>query len=157
MNGMVSAAIRRSGLIAATLCNTMCVYIEQEDDLLSGTSWRSDETPLGPLGISTLILEFNDKGEVVCCKIPYYCVVEMICDWIGAGMVYGGEKWTQDEPINYYHKVRAGRHFHRETESLIMKFLLCIQQMGLDEFHKMARCEGDYAYLAVDYNGLNVP
>ena len=100
--------------------------------------------------------DFGSNGEVIANKIPYVYVVEMVCDWIGAGMVYGGDKWTQDEPINYYHKVRAGRHFHRETETLIMKFLICIQQRGLGEFHKMARCEGDYAYLAVDYAGLHV-
>lgn len=64
MRGMVPAAIRRSGLIAATLCNTMCVYIEQEDEQLAGTLWWSDEVPLGPLGVNAMSLEFLDAGEV---------------------------------------------------------------------------------------------
>ena len=64
MGLMMHAAIRSSGLIAAILCNTMCVYIEQEDELLSGTSWFSDEVPLGPLGVSAMTLEFFEDGEV---------------------------------------------------------------------------------------------
>lgn len=101
--------------------------------------------------------DFGSNGDIITCKIPYKFVVEMVCDWVGAGMVYGGDKWTQDEPMNYYQKVRAGRHFHEETESLIVKFLLCIQQNGLDEFHKMARCDGPYSYLRSDYNGEYAP
>ena len=64
MRGWVPAAARCSGLIAATLCNTMCVYIEQENEQLSGTSWQSNEVPLGPLGVKTMTLEFLDNGEV---------------------------------------------------------------------------------------------
>ena len=85
-------------------------------------------------------------------KIPFQYVLEMVCDWIGAGMVYSGEKWTQEEPLNYYNKVRAGRHFHPETEALLVKFLEAIRDSGLDEFHRMARCEGDYAYIWMDYD-----
>ena len=81
----------------------------------------------------------------------------MICDWIGAGMVYSGEKWTQEEPLAYYEKVRAGRHFHPDTEALILRFLNCIKEKGPDEFHRMARCEPPYSYLRVDYNGEYVP
>lgn len=95
----------------------------------------------------------NNTGEVFPHKIPYKFVVEMICDWIGAGMVYSGEKWTQEEPLAYYIKMRAGRHFHPDTESLILQFLNCIKEKGLDEFHKMARCQSEYSYLRVNYGG----
>ena len=64
MRGWVPAAARCSGLIAVTLCNTMCVYIEQENEQLSGTSWQSDEVPLGPLGVNRMTLEFLDNGKV---------------------------------------------------------------------------------------------
>lgn len=101
--------------------------------------------------------DFDENGQVVAYKVPYRVVVEMVCDWIGAGMVYSGEKWTQEEPLAYYEKVRAGRHFHPETEELILRFLNCIKENGLDEFHKMARCEPPYSYLCVDYNGEYVP
>ena len=65
MRCMVPAIIRRGGLIAAALCNTMCVYIEEETEQLAGTLWRSDEVPLGPLGVTTLTLEFFSNGDVV--------------------------------------------------------------------------------------------
>ena len=88
--------------------------------------------------------DYGPDGEVIANKIPYKYVVEMVCDWIGAGKVYGGDKWTRQDPLNYYYKVRPGRHFHPETESLIIKFLKCIADNGLDEFHRMARLANDY-------------
>lgn len=101
--------------------------------------------------------DYGKNGEVIANKIPYKYVVEMICDWIGAGMVYSKGQWTQAEPIVYYYNVRAGRHFHPDTEQLIIRFLECIRDKGLDEFHMMARCKGEYAYLAVDYQGQYIP
>ena len=83
--------------------------------------------------------DFDGKGRVIAVKIPYQYVVEMICDWIGAGMVYGKDRWTQSSPLRYYKRVRQGRHFHPETEALIMEFLECIRDKGLKEFHKLAR------------------
>ena len=75
----------------------------------------------------------------------------MICDWIGAGKVYQKEAWTPESPMNHYRKMRKGRHFHPETDELIIKFLECIRDKGLDEFHKMARCEMGYASVRNDY------
>ena len=74
--------------------------------------------------------------------MPYKYVVEMICDWVGAGMIYNQGKWSRVEPLRYYYRVRAGRHFHPDTEELILKFLRCIRDEGLDAFHEMARREG---------------
>ena len=102
-------------------------------------------------------IDFADDGTFIVNKIPYEYVVEMVCDWIGAGKVYSKDKWTQHEPLRYYHKVRDGRHFHPETEELVLKFLNCISDKGLDEFHKMARGEGGYAYLRADYEGKHIP
>lgn len=101
--------------------------------------------------------DYGDNGEIIANKIPYKYVVEMVCDWVGAGMVYGGDKWTQHEPLKYYRKVRQERHFHPQTEILLIQFLNCIDEKGLDEFHKMARCQSPYSYLCVDYEGLYVP
>ena len=98
-------------------------------------------------------IDFNDEdGSLIFNKIPFVYVVEMICDWIGAGKVYGKETWTQHEPLKYYLKVRSGRHFAPETEALIMEFLNAIDKDGLEEFHRMAKCEGKYAYLQMDYD-----
>lgn len=81
----------------------------------------------------------NDTGKVFPHEIPYKYVVEMVCDWIGAGMVYSAERWNQHEPLTYFRKVRAGRHFHQDTEALLVTFLKCIDEKGLDAFHKMAK------------------
>ena len=81
----------------------------------------------------------------------------MICDWIGAGKVYDKDRWTNSSPIEYYNKVRSGRHFHSDTEELILRFLNAIASHGLYDFHKMAKGEGGYAYIRIDYEGEYVP
>lgn len=72
-------------------------------------------------------------------KIPYKYVVEMLCDWIGAGKVYVNEKWTQSEPYNYYVKVRDNRIIHPETEALIVTALELIRDNGLSNFHQIIK------------------
>ena len=79
--------------------------------------------------------DFEKDGIPFPHKIPYKYVVEMICDWIGAGQVYDKEKWTQSAPLNYYHKVRADRYFHKDTERLIIYFLKTIDAAGLESFY----------------------
>lgn len=71
-------------------------------------------------------------------KVPYKYVVEMICDWIGAGQVYSKEKWTQHEPLQYYNKVKSSRIIHPETERLILMFLNIIDKQGLKAFYEAA-------------------
>ena len=83
--------------------------------------------------------DFDSNGQVVANAIPFKYIVEMVCDWIGAGKTYSEEKWTQAEPLNYFNKVRAGRHFHPETEKVIMTLLGVIYYCGLDDFHKLCR------------------
>lgn len=97
-------------------------------------------------------IEFGENGNVIPLKIPFVYVVEMVCDWIGAGKVYSKDKWTQQEPLIYYKKVRDRRYFHPDTENLILAFLSAIDTKGLEEFHKMARGVGPYSYLKCDYD-----
>lgn len=77
-------------------------------------------------------IDYANDGGIIALKIPYKYVVEMICDWIGAGKVYGGGNWTQHDPLAYYEKVRKGRYFHPDTEALILKFLRRIDEAGFD-------------------------
>ena len=98
--------------------------------------------------------DFDEDGTIIANKIPSEYVIEMLCDWIGAGQVYSKEKWTQAEPLNYYNKVRAGRYFHPETEKLIVTLLEIIRDKGLDEFHRV--CRQRYP-LFTDYEGLYIP
>ena len=41
-------------------------------------------------------IDYGENGEIIAQKIPWKYVIEMICDWIGAGKVYGGEKWLNN-------------------------------------------------------------
>ena len=84
-------------------------------------------------------IDFDDNGNIIANKIPYDYVVEMICDWISAGIVYNKGKWNQSDPLDYYIKVRRGRHFNKKTEELILKFLNIINEEGLNTFHIMAK------------------
>ena len=83
--------------------------------------------------------DFADDGTIIANKIPVKYVIEMVCDWIGAGKVYSKDKWTQASPLEYYVKVRGGRYFHPDTEVLIMVMLGVINDRGLSEFHTYAR------------------
>lgn len=83
--------------------------------------------------------DFDSEGNIIANKIPYKYVVEMVCDWISAGMVYSGGNWTQSDTLDYYYKVRDGRHFHKDTEKLLVELLETIRDSGLDGFHKKVR------------------
>ena len=96
-------------------------------------------------------IDFFNDGTIIANRIPYIFVVEMVCDWIGAGKVYSKEAWTQHEPLAYYNKVRAGRHIHPDTEALILEFLTCIDISGLSDFHRMAKGLGSYAHIRANY------
>ena len=84
-------------------------------------------------------IDFDKNGSVITNRIPKKYVVEMMCDWIGAGKAYSKEKWTQAEPLEYFKKVEHGRHFHPETKNVIYRFLEVIRDYGLDDFHKIAK------------------
>ena len=85
--------------------------------------------------------DFGKDGAIIANPIPTRYVIEMVCDWVGAGMVYAKGTWKQSDPLDYYNKVRAGRHIHPKTEELILRLLVCIKEKGLSEFHKLARAE----------------
>lgn len=84
-------------------------------------------------------IDFDRDGSVVANKIPMKYVIEMVCDWVGAGKVYNKKKWTQADPLEFYNKVRSGRHFHPETEEVIVMLLNVIKDGGLKHFHKTCR------------------
>lgn len=71
-------------------------------------------------------------------KIPYEYVVEMVCDWVGAGIVYSKQKcdFTKPykEPMEYYQRFTGERIFHKETKELIEYFLCIIRDKGVNAF-----------------------
>lgn len=96
-------------------------------------------------------IDFGTNGEIIPQKIPYKYVVEMVCDYIGAGMVYNGDKWSESEPYDYWAKVKQIRHFHPDTEILLEFLLLVIKQQGLKVFYKTAQRNSKIIDLATDY------
>ena len=82
--------------------------------------------------------DFDDNGKVIANPIPFKYILEMICDWIGAGKAYEKE-WNRASPLVYYQIHRKGRHFHPDTEETIMYFLETMAIDGLDKFHEEAR------------------
>lgn len=88
--------------------------------------------------------DFEKNGVPFPHRIPYKYIVEMICDWIGAGQVYDLDEWSTETPWNYYWGVRQDRHFHEDTEEFIVKFLKIIRDEGLDAFYYCARLGFSY-------------
>jgi hypothetical protein len=91
-------------------------------------------------------------------KIPYEYVIEMICDWLGAGIVYSKQKVDFDkpysEPIEYYNKCKNERIFHPETQALIEFYLDNIRVFSINNFCKRVK-NGDYQ--KVDYTREYLP
>lgn len=83
--------------------------------------------------------DFADDGTIIANKIPVKYVIEMMCDWVGAGKVYSKDRWTTNTPYEYYLKVRQGRYFHPDTEALLLDCLYIIKDEGLDAYHQFAR------------------
>lgn len=86
--------------------------------------------------------DFDDNGDVIANKIPLHYVIEMICDWIGAGKVYAQDKqWSPLDMIDYYNSVRKARYFHPDTEAIILKYFDIIINKGMADFYQCARTD----------------
>lgn len=75
-------------------------------------------------------------------RIPYQYVIEMICDWLGAGIVYSGHKVKDNEPyrepLEFYNKKKGERIFHPETQKLIEDCLEMIAEESIGVFCEWA-------------------
>ena len=71
-----------------------------------------------------------------CVKMPYERVIEMFCDFVGAGKVYTKDAWTVKTPLDYWNKNCEGqRAMHHDSEKLIKKLLITLSEKeSLDEF-----------------------
>jgi len=76
-------------------------------------------------------------------KIPYQYVVEMLCDWLAAGIVYKKKKLSYNkpyhEPLEYYSNHQNERIFHKDTQELIEYFLKIIDEEGINQFCSTVR------------------
>lgn len=84
-------------------------------------------------------IDYASNGSLILVKIPYKYVVEMVCDWIGAGKAYNKGKWSEDMPMRHYKKQYQERHLHRDTDKLLYIFCDYIQKRGLKDFYILAK------------------
>lgn len=68
------------------------------------------------------IEDWPDKVAAV--KMPYKYVIEMFCDFVGAGKAYSGQKWNEDMPLDYYEKACKGKRLMHPTSESLLVFLL---------------------------------
>lgn len=61
----------------------------------------------------------NGTSEFIPIKMPYKYVIEMFCDRVGACIVYEGENFTQNSPLNYYNKFCNKILLHEDTRALL--------------------------------------
>jgi hypothetical protein len=76
----------------------------------------------------------NNGKEIIPLKMPYKDLIELICDWIGAGKAYNKGKWTQEEPWNYWCKNKDKMLFNQDTYIFINETLRYIKDYGWSNF-----------------------
>lgn len=81
------------------------------------------------------IEDYPDKIAAV--KMPYKYVIEMFCDFVGAGKAYNTTKWNEDMPLDYYEKAcRGKRLMHNDSENLLVLLLTKVKELRMKEFVK---------------------
>ena len=65
--------------------------------------------------------------------MPYKYAAEMICDKMAAGMVYLGDKWTQDWQISYYLKEREKSLIHPQVDKFMIAAFTEVSKKGIDK------------------------
>lgn len=66
-------------------------------------------------------------------KMPLRFVVEMFCDRVAAGKIYGGKSYTDRSPLEYFNRGRSRRSIHPETSELLERLLVMLAEKGEDE------------------------
>jgi hypothetical protein len=75
--------------------------------------------------------EYIIKATAV--KMPYKYVIEMFCDFIGAGKAYLKDKWNTESPLAYWKANCEGdRLMHSASENLL-KYLLTVMTDFINE------------------------
>lgn len=71
-----------------------------------------------------------------CVKMPYERIIEMFCDFVGAGKAYTKDAWTVNTPLDYWNKNCEGqRAMHSDSEKLIKKLLTTLSEKeNLEDF-----------------------
>lgn len=77
-------------------------------------------------------VDFTRNG-LMPAKMPVRYVYEMLCDRVGASMIYEGKKYNESFPLHYY---KGGQHsyvMHPDTRALLEELLVMVEEEGLDQ------------------------
>ena len=75
--------------------------------------------------------DYNPKTRrMEAVEMPLKYVKEMFCDRVAAGKIYLDDKYTNDNPIEYFLKGNAKTRMHPNTAKLLEGWLMMLQQEG---------------------------
>lgn len=64
--------------------------------------------------------------------MPYEYAVEMVCDQLAAGIIYGGDKWTKEYQLNYYMNRESKNIIHPQIDKYLKEIFTQVSQNGID-------------------------
>jgi len=70
------------------------------------------------------------SGEIMVHKMPYWDVIELICDWKAAGQAYNKDPWTNADPKKYWDRHKDKFKMHPDTWKLVDLLVTDIEQHG---------------------------
>lgn len=88
-------------------------------------------------------------------KIPYKYVIEMFCDFVGAGQAYNRNSWNSNMPLEYHLKTKGNRIYHPDTLYLLEVLFCRLKDLGVKDFFKWYKTdknalEGSYNIGIID-------
>ena len=95
--------------------------------------------------------ETNENGEWKPIKMPYKYVIEMFCDFLGAGKAYEGKSWTTKSPITYWTKMCEGKRLMHKDSLFLIKSLLETFKTFNNELDFYSWYKKERAFLKVRY------
>jgi hypothetical protein len=79
------------------------------------------------------------KEKTVFVQMPTKYLAEMICDRVGACMVYLGVEYTSDAPLEYYKSKNCSSQFHEVTATCLELWLSNFSKYGNEQALKMLK------------------
>jgi hypothetical protein len=82
-----------------------------------------------------------EKSVPIALEIPKQDLVELLCDWIGAGKTYNKDKWTKYTPIDYFFFVEPELFIHEKSKTWLKEKCMRIAEIGWPNVSKEIRKE----------------
>ena len=76
--------------------------------------------------------DINSNGKAAPCPMPNKYILEMVCDRVAASMIYLGDKFTSDAPLNYYESHKDENQFSSDTRTSLERCLMKIAELGVE-------------------------